>query len=216
MNILLDAIEARVIGSLMEKSLTTPEQYPLSLNALLAACNQRTSREPVMDLSEAEVQAALDRLRARYLVREKTGFGSRVPRFHYRLYNDEIGEFRFSDGERALVCLLLLRGPQTAAELRTRGVRLHPFADVETVERNLAQLADYEQGPFVMQLPREPGRRESRWAERFTAGAAAGEAVAPMPRGASTPTQDGTNDDPSIVRLARLEQRVTALEASPE
>jgi uncharacterized protein len=236
MNILLDPIEARVIGSLMEKSLTTPEQYPLSLNALVAACNQRTSREPVMDLAEAEVQGVLDRLKARYLVREKSGFGSRVPRYHYRLYNDEIGEFRFSDGERAVVCLLLLRGPQTAAELRTRSARLHEFADVEAVEQTLAQLAAYEQGPFVTRLAREPGRREARWAERFTAGEAAVERhpeSTPRPVGAdqrppapAAPAAPAVqvDDDPEVGddreadsdRLTRLEQRVAVLEAALE
>jgi uncharacterized protein len=224
MNILLDAIEARVIGSLMEKSLTTPEQYPLSINALLAACNQRTSREPVMDLSEADVQAALDRLTARYLAREKSGFGSRVPRYHYRLYNDEIGDFRFSAGERAVVCMLLLRGPQTAAELRTRGARLHAFADVEEVERTLAQLAGYEQGQFVTRLGREPGRREARWAQCFTADAAAAAASRPAAEpGAATsrpfvaeapPPAPASEHDGE--RLARLEQRVAALEAAIE
>jgi uncharacterized protein len=131
MNIQLDAIEARILGSLMEKSVVTPDQYPLSLNALVNACNQKSSRDPVMDLTEAEVQDAVDALRRRYLVREQSGFGSRVVKYHYRLGNDEIGGFRFSDAERAVVCLLLLRGPQTPGELRARSGRLHEFAGID-------------------------------------------------------------------------------------
>jgi uncharacterized protein len=216
MNILLDPVEARVVGSLMEKSMTTPEQYPLSRNALVAACNQRTSRDPVMDLSEADVQAALDRLTQRYLVRERSTFGSRVSKYHYRLFNDEIGDFRFSAAERALVCLLLLRGPQTAAELRARAARLHAFADVDEVERTLGDLAEYPQGPFVKRLGREPGRRESRYAHLFAGDVTAFE-ESPRPNvqgraAAAPPAVDG--DDRG--RLERLEQRVAVLEASLE
>jgi uncharacterized protein len=213
MNILLDPIEARVIGSLMEKSMTTPEQYPLSRNALVAACNQRTSRDPVMDLTEAEVQSALDRLAGRYLVREKSTFGTRVPKYHYRLYNDEIGDFRFSQAEQAVICLLLLRGPQTAAELRSRAGRLHPFADVAEVERTLEDLAGYGQGPFVARLPREPGRRESRYAQLFTGAAtpAGGSEIEPPAQPVAA-----RRDDDVRARLDRLEQRVAALEAAIE
>jgi uncharacterized protein len=216
MNILLDPIEARVIGSLMEKSMTTPEQYPLSLNALVAACNQRTSRDPVMELPDTEVRSALDRLAKRYLVREKSTFGSRVPKYHYRLFNDEIGDFRFAPGERALVCLLLLRGPQTAAELRARAARLHAFADVDDVERTLEQLGEYAPGPFVTRLARESGRREARYAHLFGGAVAASDAPAapPAPRQAAVAPQGDDGDD--AARLERLEQRVAVLEASLE
>jgi uncharacterized protein len=216
MNIQLDSIEARVIGSLMEKSMTTPEQYPLSLNALVAACSQRTSRDPVMDLPESEVQAALDRLAKRYLVREKSSFGSRVPKYHYRLFNDEIGDFRFSGAERALVCLLLLRGPQTAAELRTRAARLHEFADVEAVERTLEELAGYPQGPFVMRLTREPGRREARFAQLFTDLPAEPTVRPAAPPTQPLPTPRSDESDELRRRVAQLEQRVAVLEASLE
>ncbi|HEX7035582.1 MAG TPA: YceH family protein [Pseudomonadales bacterium] len=219
MNVRLDPIEARVIGSLMEKSLVTPDQYPLSLNALLGACNQKSSREPVMDLSEAEVAAALERLRSRYLVREKSGFGSRVTKYHYRLYNDEIGDFRFSDPQRAVVCLLLLRGPQTPGELRARSGRLHAFADTDEVERTLEALASDPEGPFVTRLAREPGRREARWAELFTADAEArtssrGEVETPA-RPVAPPQQNPSPPAETLERrLAALEQRVAALEAA--
>jgi hypothetical protein len=239
MNIALDPVEARVIGSLMEKSLITPEQYPLSLNALVSACNQKSSREPVMSLGEGEVQAALERLMRRYLVREKAGFGARVPKYHYRLYNDEIGDFRFSEAERALVALLLLRGPQTPGELRSRAQRMHAFRDVEAVEATLEALMGYQQGPFVTRLPREPGRREVRYAELFsgeaptaraeplgatTAEAAAGPADerAGAPAAASSsrepagePVAPGSGPQRALEdRLTRLESRVAALEAT--
>jgi hypothetical protein len=211
MNITLHPIEARIIGSLMEKSMITPDQYPLSLNALVNACNQKSSREPVMSLSEREVAATLEGLQKRYLVREKSGFGGRVPKYHYRLYNDEIGEFRFSPAERAVVCLLLLRGPQTPGELRSRAGRMHEFADTDEVERTLEALMGYDDGPFVARLAREPGRREARYAQRFCGDVPADARVevwsAPEPR---PPAADGDLQ----ARLERLEQRVAALEAA--
>lgn len=221
MNVHLDSIEARIIGCLMEKSMTTPDQYPLSLNALVSACNQKSSREPVMNLSEADVSDTLANLQKRYLVREKSGFGGRVPKYHYRLYNDEIGDFRFSAAERALVCLLLLRGPQTPGELRSRAGRMHEFADTEEVERTLEALMGYEQGPFVTRLPREPGRREARVAERFTTPGDASSTAAPVPASAP-PREDSRVTEASALppgsdaaaRLERLEQRVSALEAA--
>lgn len=212
MNVELDPIEARVVGCLMEKSMITPDQYPLSLNALVNACNQRSSREPVMQLSEPEVQDALDRLRQRYLVREKSGFGGRVPKYHYRLYNDEIGDFRFSPAERAVICLLLLRGPQTPGELRSRAARMHSFADTSEVERTLDDLAGYEQGPFVAKLAREPGRREARFAQLFTGAPAEAAEPAPHERARSDAPPPGGLE----ARVGRLEERVAALEAALE
>lgn len=206
MNVQLNATEARIVGSLMEKSVVTPDQYPLSLNALVNACNQKSSREPVMNLSEAAVQDALDELRRRYLVREQSGFGSRVVKYHYRLGNDEIGGFRFSPAQRAVICLLLLRGPQTPGELRARAGRLHAFADVDEVEATLAALRGGEHGAFVAPLPREPGRREVRWRELFTGGEPVQDAAA-----ADEPARF---DDDLHARLARLEARVEVLETT--
>jgi len=230
MNVTLNAVEARVIGCLMEKSMVTPEQYPLSLNALVNACNQKSSREPLMNLSENEVAEALVALQRRYLVREKSGFGGRVPKYHYRLYNDEIGDFRFSPAERAVICMLLLRGPQTPGELRSRAGRLHGFGGVEEVERTLKDLAAYEQGPFVTRLAREPGRREARFVECFTAGsgaaagtaqpagaareAAATDESAETGGGAVTAGSAAAADPDLAARMARLEHRVAALEAA--
>jgi uncharacterized protein YceH (UPF0502 family) len=167
MKIELNAYEARVIGCLMEKQLTTPEQYPLSLNALTSACNQKSNREPVMQLDEAEVQQTLDGLMKKRLVVDKTGFGSRVAKYQHRFCNTEFGSLQLSEQAFAVVCVLLLRGPQTPGELRTRTARLCRFADVQEVEAVLEQLMTRDDGPLVARLPREPGRRESRYAQLF-------------------------------------------------
>ncbi|MEQ8858054.1 MAG: DUF480 domain-containing protein [Pseudomonadales bacterium] len=225
MNVELDPVEARIIGSLMEKSVVTPEQYPLSLNALISACNQKSSREPVMTLAERQVAEVLERLQKRYLVREKSGFGGRVPKYHYRLYNDEIGDFRFSPAERAVICLLLLRGPQTPGELRSRAGRLHEFTDVNEVEATLQGLADSDHGPFVVRLTRQPGRREARYAQLFTELPAETEietSVPPSRPAAAAPPAGAGAQVPAAVpdglaeRLEVLEARVAALEAAVE
>lgn len=208
MNIELDAIEARVIGSLIEKSLTTPEQYPLSLNALVNACNQKSSREPVMQLDEVTVQNTVDALTSRYLIRQKSGYGGRVAKYHHRLCNDEIGDFRFDDQEMALACLLLLRGPQTPGELRTRAARLCAFEDVAQVEAALQRLQSYEQGPFVVRLPREPGRREARYAHLFSG-------AVEIPQVAQAPVA-AADADAGQDKLQGLERRVATLEAELE
>ncbi|MEZ5540897.1 MAG: DUF480 domain-containing protein [Pseudomonadota bacterium] len=167
MDIHLTPNEARVIGCLLEKQRTTPEQYPLSLNALTSACNQKSNRDPVLDLDEASVQDTVDALMKRHLVSEKSGFGSRVTKYQHRLCNTEFGTLRFSDQEVGIVCVLLLRGPQTPGELRTRTERLCRFQDINAVEAVLEQLMLRDDGPFVTKLPREPGRRESRYAHLF-------------------------------------------------
>ncbi|MCD1127528.1 DUF480 domain-containing protein [Jinshanibacter sp. LJY008] len=159
--------EARVIGSMLEKEVTTPDQYPLSLNSLMTACNQKTSREPVMDLSELEVQDTLDSLQKKYLVRTASGIGGRVAKYVHRFCNTEFGDLKLSPAELAVVCLLLLRGPQTPGELRTRSNRLYEFSDINEVEQVLEALSNREDGPYVVRLAREPGRRESRYAHLF-------------------------------------------------
>ncbi|MDL3985324.1 YceH family protein [Shewanella xiamenensis] len=162
--------EARVIGCLLEKEVTTPEQYPLSLNALTLACNQKTSREPVLELTEAQVQAALDSLNKKRLISEQSGFGSRVVKYKHRFCNTEFSELQLSSAALAIVCLLLLRGPQTPGELRTRSNRLHDFKDVLEVEACIKQLMERDK-PVLAQLPREPGKRECRYTELFSQGA---------------------------------------------
>jgi uncharacterized protein YceH (UPF0502 family) len=164
MNIELNPLEARVIGCLIEKSITTPDQYPLSLNALVNACNQKSNRDPVLDLNEATVQQIVDGLMRKHLVIEKSGFGSRVPKYQHRFCNTGFGSYELSPQQTAILCELLLRGPQTPGELRTRASRMAPFEDVAQVEAELKALMEREDGPFVARLAREPGRRECRYA----------------------------------------------------
>ena len=167
MNIQLSAYEARVIGSLIEKEHTTPEQYPLSLNALTNACNQKSSRDPVMNLDEGVVQETVDGLIKKRLVSEKAGLGSRVVKYQHRFCNTDFGELTFSLQELGIICVLLLRGAQTPGELRIRSERLCKFNDVHEAEAVLDRLMEREDGPFVVKLPREPGKRESRYAHLF-------------------------------------------------
>ncbi len=167
MTIELSPHEARVVGCLIEKEITTPEQYPLSLNALVNACNQKSNRDPVLELDEATVQRTLDQLSKRYLVSEHGGFGSRVAKYQHRFCNTEYGTLKFTPQELGIVCELLLRGPQTPGELRSRASRLCPLKDVTEVEAALDALARREDGPFVKRLAREPGKRESRFAHLF-------------------------------------------------
>src|SRR5205814_5059336 len=153
----LDAIEIRILGSLMEKQLSTPEYYPLTLNALVAACNQKSNREPVMELSEGEIERALNRLQDEKLVWRV--MGGRAVRFDHNL--DAL--WHINRREKALLTLLFLRGAQTAGELRGRSDRLHTFDSVPQVEEILRDMAAHSE-PLVRQLPRRPGQKEERWA----------------------------------------------------
>ncbi|EPF6560409.1 MULTISPECIES: YceH family protein [Serratia] len=164
----LNAKEARVIGCLLEKQVTTLDQYPLSLNAITLACNQKTNREPVMDMSESEVQQLLDLLLRKHFLRTLSGFGNRVVKYEQRFCNSEFGQLKLSPAELAVIATLLLRGAQTPGELRTRTNRMHEFNDVSEVEQVLQQLATREDGPFVVRLAREPGKRESRFMHLFS------------------------------------------------
>ena len=169
MNIEFSPIEARVIGCLLEKEITTPDQYPLSLNALTNACNQKTNRDPVLDLSEALVQQAVDSLMKKYMVSDKSaGYGGRVTKYKHRFCNTEFGSLKFSKQELGIICVLLLRGPQTPGELRSRTNRLCEFADAQEVEATLTGLMTREDGPFVARLERAAGTRESRHAHLFS------------------------------------------------
>jgi uncharacterized protein YceH (UPF0502 family) len=184
------ALEARIIGCLMEKQVTTPDQYPLSINALVNACNQKSNREPVLALAEPEVQQAVDGLRRRHMLLERGGFGSRVAKYQHSFCNTEFGTLRFTPQEFAIVCELLLRGPQTPGELRSHAARMASFADANEVEAALAALSARAEGPVVQQLPREAGRREQRWAQLFT----------PLPEGSDASagidaTAGGSADD---------------------
>ncbi len=167
MDIELTSLQARVIGCLIEKAITTPEQYPLSLNALTNACNQKSNRDPVMELDEATVRQTVDELSKKKMVSEKTGFGSRVPKYHHRFCNTEFGSLQLSEQELGIICVLLLRGAQTPGELRSRADRLCKFSDVQETEAVLNHLMTREDGPFVARLAREPGKRESRYVHLF-------------------------------------------------
>ena len=207
----LDSVEQRVLGCLIEKEITTPDQYPLSLNALTNACNQKSNREPVMSLSEADVQDCLARLKEKRLITVETGFGSRVMKYRHRFCNTEFGDFRLTDQELGILCVLFLRGVQTPGELRTRTNRLCEFADVAEVETVLTQLQDRADGALVMRLEREPGKRESRYAHRLGSEPIVGEAnVAAQGTVKSVPA---ASESSSLeARLAALEDKVTALE----
>ena len=206
MSVELSPHEARVIGCLIEKQVSTPDQYPLSLNALVNACNQKSNRHPVLDLDEREVQAVVDGLMRRQLVLEKSGFGSRVPKYQHLFCNTQFGSIRFSPQGTAIVCELLLRGPQTPGELRTHAARLAPLKDVSEVELELEELMTRPDGPFVARLPREPGRRESRYMHLFSGDAPPAVEAEPEP---AHPAAAGSSS--VLQRLAALEAEVAEL-----
>jgi len=204
MNIEFSTNEARVIGCLIEKEITTPDQYPLSLNALTNACNQKTNREPVLELSEAVVQQAVDSLMKKYLVSDKSaGYGGRVTKYKHRFCNTEFGSLKFSKQELGIICVLLLRGPQTPGELRSRTQRLCEFTDAEAVESTLKGLMTREDGPFIARLPRAAGARESRYAHLFSG------AMESAPESAEAP--DAPASASVNQRLMHLEELVAQL-----
>ena len=196
----LDAIEVRVLGSLMEKQLATPEYYPLTVNALVAACNQKSNREPVMELSESDVQRALARLQDEKLVWKV--MGGRAVRYDHNL--DTV--WHLNRAEKAVITLLFLRGPQTPGELRGRSDRLHPFDSVPEVEELLRDMAAHSE-PLVREMSRRPGQKESRWAH--TVGGAIAE---PEPVAATHEESAVSHAEPLSVRVARLEQQVASLD----
>jgi uncharacterized protein YceH (UPF0502 family) len=212
MNPHLSPLEARVIGSLIEKQITTPEQYPLSLNALVLACNQKSNRDPVLELTVQAVQETIDALSRKHLVIEKSGFGSRVPKYQQRFCNTEFSALKFTEQQRAILCELLLRGPQTPGELRSRASRMAPFSDVTEVEAALDSLANDPAGPRVVQLAREPGRRDSRYAHLFTEEVPA---VSNEPAPRARVSESGTQAVPASLneRVTELEQQVRDLQA---
>lgn len=203
MKMALSSQALRVLGCLLEKQITTPEQYPLSLNGVVTACNQKSNREPVMALSESDVQAELDLLVKKHLVTSNSGFGQRVVKYEQRFCNSAFGHLQLSRAEVAVLTLLFLRGAQTPGELRTRSGRLHEFADVTEVEQTLEGLASREDGAMVVRLAREPGKRESRFMHLF-----AGD-VEQVPSQA-----DAVPDDAALLeRVTLLEQSVADLQA---
>lgn len=198
---LLTPIEARVLGCLMEKQRTTPDQYPLTLNALVTACNQKSSRNPIMRLDPGEVGHTVNRLRDRDLVH--ASFAGRTERYDHKM----VGALRLSRQEQALLCVLMLRGPQTAGELRSNTGRMADFADLETVAETLRGLATRD-GPLVIDLPRLPGRREERYMH-LLCGAPTPEQIAAV----SSPPTRSTPVSESDERVAALEAEVEWLRA---
>jgi len=217
MNIRLSAIEARIVGALIEKQITTPDQYPLSLNALINACNQKSNREPSMQLDEPTVKFVVEGLGRRHMVVEKSGFGSRVPKYQQVFCNTEFGSLRFTPQETAIVCELLLRGPQTPGELRSRAPRMAEFPDPGVVESVLEALANRVGGGIVAQLAREPNRRDSRWAQLFeelpesARLATAGEVAANKASDAAVVRAPSNAE--LVARVAVLESEIAALRA---
>jgi uncharacterized protein YceH (UPF0502 family) len=216
MNIRLTANEARIIGSLIEKQITTPDQYPLSLNALLNACNQKSNREPLMQLDEATVKFVVDGLARRHMVVEKSGFGSRVPKYQQIFCNTEFGSLKFTPQETGIICELLLRGPQTPGELRARVPRLAELPDPSAMEGLLEALAARPGGALVAQLAREPGRRDSRWAQLFEELPESAVANATPERAESAPAPSSPRPAASpdlVARVAALEAELASLRA---
>jgi uncharacterized protein YceH (UPF0502 family) len=198
-NILLNEVECRVLGSLLEKEVTTPEYYPLSLNALVNACNQKSNREPVMNLDEAAVRGALHSLDGQSLVRSVSASDSRVTKYEHRLQE----AFNFYRHESAILCVLLLRGPQTPGELRGRAERMHPFDDLGAVQSSLQHLMKREPS-LVKILPRQPGTKEARYAHLFSGDV---ELQETKPEAHAEAAGKVVDEE----RIARLEEEVTAL-----
>lgn len=199
----LTAIEARLIGCLMEKSIFTPDQYPLTLNALTNACNQKSGRDPVMSLEKGIVQHTARDLRDRHLIHIEENFKSGVEKYRQRFCNTTLGDLQFNPPQFAIVCLLLLRGPQTPGEIRARSDRLHTFDDNAAVVEALNSLLERQGDPLVVKLPRTPGRKDSEYMHLFS-GPIDVEMYADNAKAATTSECANKSD---------LEQRISKLEA---
>ena len=198
LNFILSETEVRLLGSLIEKDITTPEYYPLSLNALVNACNQKSNRDPVMNVDEQSVRSALVTLQEKRLAGPASGADSRVPKFEHRL--QEV--FNFTRSETAILCVLLLRGPQTPGELRGRTERMFRFEELSDVQATLQRLMERE-NPVVTALPRQPGTKEIRYIHLL-----AGDVAGWEPQAASArPATDSADGE----RISRLEQEIASL-----
>jgi uncharacterized protein len=200
MNTNLSLYETRVIGCLIEKAITTPDQYPLSINSLVNACNQKSNRDPVLELNETVIQDIVDELIKKYLVSRI--YGSRVTKYQHRFCNTEFGSLQLSEKATGIICELFLRGPQTPGELRNRTERLCKFEDVNEVEAELVSLMAREE-PLIVKLPRESGKRESRYAHLFSG----------LPQASVMPALEGDEIDVSDrERIDALEKQVYDLQ----
>lgn len=200
----LTAVEARIIGCLMEKSVITPDQYPLTLNALTNACNQKSARDPVMALGQGIVQRTVRDLAGKHLLRIEENFRRGTEKYSQRFCNSRYSSLQLDPAEFAVICLLLLRGAQTPGELRARSGRLHTFADNEVVVETLAGLMQREGGPLVEQLPRTPGRRDSEYMHLFSG---------PASPGPSQPQPEPAAKAGAEVGVRSIAERLAALEA---
>ncbi len=207
MKIELSFEQTRILGVFLEKETTTPDQYPLSINSITTACNQKSNRDPVVEFSEVDVQNEIDKLVGLKLIKQDTYQTGRVAKYRHRFCGAEFSAFKLSDKTRAILCVLFLRGPQTPGELRTRTQRLHAFNDVTEVEKELNELAAREDGPYVCKLDREPGKRESRYAHLFS-GDVESNNVAPI---VSIPLQSMVSGEQNDSRINELEQEVASL-----
>lgn len=217
MKVELNPQEERIIGCLIEKSIVTPDQYPLTLNALVNACNQKSSRDPVMNMTPGEVQHTIRGLQGKHFVVVEENFKSRTDKYTQRFCNTRYSDHKFDEGQLAVVCLLLLRGPQTPGELRARAGRLHTFNDNDDVIATLNTLAEQPQGPLVMQLPRITGRKDSEYSHLFSGDVDvdayllqrnASAAAAPRSSGGSSSAMQALTD-----RVDKLEAEVASLKA---
>jgi uncharacterized protein len=201
MSYVLDKVETRVLGALVEKEITTPDYYPLSLNALVNACNQKSNRDPVMELDEAAVRTALRSLDDKALARSAVAGDSRVAKYEHQLQE----AFNFTRPETAILCELMLRGAQTPGELRGRASRFHPFEDLSAVHSALQKLGQREP-PLVKLLPRQPGTKEARYAQLLS-----GEVVenSPVPPQAPVPASQPANTD----SITDVQEEIVALKA---
>ncbi|HLU07885.1 MAG TPA: DUF480 domain-containing protein [Woeseiaceae bacterium] len=211
MPLTLTASEVRVIGCLMEKSVVTPEQYPLTLNALTNACNQKTGRDPVMSLQPGMVQRTVRDLEGKHLVRVEENFKSRVEKYIQRFCNTRFSDYQFDPPQFAVICLLLLRGAQTPGELRARSGRLHEFSDNEAVVDALTALIEREGEPLVVKLPRTPGRKDSEYMHLFSGPVDLQQHARESEAAAPDRTRERVSVQELVERVAALESEVASL-----
>jgi uncharacterized protein YceH (UPF0502 family) len=206
--ITLSAEQCRVIGVMLEKETTTPEQYPLSLNGITIGCNQKSNREPVTSFSESDVQNLIDELVEMNQLMVDNKASVRVNKYFHRFCNTEFGNLKFTPQQRAIICVLFLRGPQTPGELRTRTNRLADFTDVSEVEATLNQLLDLNGKTLVKKLAREPGKRDSRYVHLLSDNTDHGLADASTIKADDAPSKDQAQ---LALRVSELEKQVAAL-----
>ena len=201
------ALQSRIIGVMIEKEITTPEQYPLSLNALTNGCNQKSNREPVMQLSETEVQNGIDELIDMKQLMVDSSASGRVNKYKHRFCNTPFSNLQLTEQQKSIICMLFLRGPQTPGELRTRTNRLASFSNVNEVEETLEQLQDFNNSQLVKKLAREPGKRDCRYIHLFSESSEDGDEV-------TNTTPESSSDNAELEnRIAFLEKEVNHLKS---